>query len=604
MIRRSLTFIVTITLAGSLYAQEQKSVLRLAEEAYAREEYALAGALYQRQTSGKENKTPVALLMKMAHSYQEIGRFQEAAGYYQQIIARPDHPAAASFAYGETLRQLEQYDAAKQQYALFSSSNADSIKLKEIAIHGCDSAAIWVKATSPLQLQPVKTLNTSGSDLVSSIVNKRLVLLSNGYRRLLLSGNREAHPATDGRTQQPFYKAYTYQQYTNGNGTMYLEELLPKLFDKYDYHVGPVYMDQAEDVLYATINIQGKNVQYTGKGPVNGVRLLQIWQSVKTDGKWSEPVLLPGINVAGYSSSHAVLNAAGNILYFVSDRPGGLGQTDIWFCEKQADGTWSSPVNCGDKINTIAAETFPTVNEEGVLYFSSKGHAGLGGYDIFRVKGEKANWGTSENLKAPFNSGADEIGFVLQQNGTEGYLSSNKQGGAGSDDIYYFNDADLLNKLNGIQTPGLITHNNQPLVREEAKPGKVTGPRQLTAEEQADKQSLEQFKFLYDYNSSRLSAESRQTLGKVAEILTKHPDWKLVVLSFADNRGSDQYNTDLSAQRCFSAIEYLVQKGLDPKRFYYANKGESEPVNKCKDGVPCDEEEYHQNRRSELQVMW
>lgn len=593
-----------MTLAGGLYAQEQKSVLRLADEAYAREEYALAGALYQRQTSGKEKKSPVTLLMKIAHSYQEIGRFQEAAGYYQQIIARPDHPAAASFAYGETLRQLEQYDAAKQQYAAFSTGNADSIQLKEIAIRSCDSAAIWKKASSPLLLRPVKALNTSSSDLVSSIVNKRLVLLSNGYRSLLLNGSREAHPETDRRTQQAFYKAYSYQQYANGNGTMYMEELLPKLFDQYDYHIGPVYMNQAEDVLYATINIQGKNVQYTGKGPVNGVRQLQIYQSAKTDGNWSKPVLLPGINIAGYSSSHAVLNAAGNIFYFVSDRPGGLGQTDIWYCEKQADGTWSAAVNCGDKINTIAAETFPTVNEDGVLYFSSKGHAGLGGYDIFRVKGEKANWGTPENLKTPFNSGADEIGFVLQNSGTEGYLSSNKQGGAGSDDIYYFNDADLLNRLNGIQTPAVITHNNQPVVREETKPGNITAPRQLSAEEQADKQTLEQFKFFYDYNSTSLLTESRKTLDKVAEILARHPGWKLVVLSFADNRGTDQYNTDLSAQRCFSAIEYLVQKGLDNKRFYYANKGESDPVNKCKDGVPCNEEEYRENRRSELQVIW
>ncbi|SIN76841.1 OmpA family protein [Chitinophaga niabensis] len=601
MIRRSLTFIATITLAGSLQAQEQKSVLRLAEEAYAREEYALAGALYQRQTSGKENKTPVALLMKMAHSYQEIGRFQEAAGYYQQIIARPDHPTAASFAYGETLRQLEQYEAAKQQYALFTTSNADSIQLKEIAIRSCDSAAIWIKAPSPLQLQPLKTLNTSGSDLVSSIVNRKLVLMSNGYRRLVLNGNRETNPATDRRTQQPFYKAYVYQQYAQGNGTMYLEELLPKVFGKYDYHIGPVYLNKSEDTLYATINIQGKNVQYTGKGPVNGVRQLQLYLSVKTNDKWSELVLLPGINIAGYSSSHAVLNTGGNILYFVSDRPGGLGQTDIWYCEKQADGNWSTPLNCGDKINTIAAETFPTVNEEGALYFSSKGHAGFGGYDIYRVKGERTNWGTPENMKAPFNSGADDIGFVLKNNGPEGYLSSNKPGGMGSDDIYSFVATDLFNSINGIKAPDVI-RNNEP--KDTKPPVTVTGPRKLTAAEEADKQKLEQLKFLYDYNSADLLTESQQMLDNVAEIMARHPDWKLVVLSFADNRGTDQYNNDLSARRCFSSIEYLAQKGIDQKRIYYANKGESEPVNKCKDGVPCNEEEHRQNRRTELQVMW
>ncbi|MRG44600.1 OmpA family protein [Chitinophaga sp. SYP-B3965] len=601
MIRRSLTFIMIIALTGSMYAQEQKSVLQLAEEAYAREEYAVAGALYQRQA---RSKTPVALLMKMAHSYQEIGRFEEAAGFYQQIIARPDHPAAAYFACGETLRQLEQYDSARQQYALFSTSNADSMKLKEIALRGCDSAAVWMKTPVSLQLKPLKALNTSGSDIVSSFTNNRLLLLSNGYRRLLLNGNREALPQTDKRTEQPYYKAYVYQQYAQGNGTMYLEELLPALFDEYDYHIGPVYMNKAEDTLYATINIQGKNIPYTGKGAVNGIRQLQIYQAVKTDGKWSKLALMPGINAVGYSSSHAVLNARGNILYFVSNRSGGLGETDIWYCEKQADGSWGTPMNCGEKINTIAAETFPTINEDGVLYFSSKGYAGLGGYDIYRVKGEKNSWETPENLKAPFNSGADDISFVLKNNGQEGYLASNKQGGMGSDDIYYFTDTDLFNRLNGINTPGVIDHstaNNTPGGETvNTRPGQQ---RQLTTEEETDKRNLEDLKLLYNYNSAGLLAESQQVLDKVAETMMRHPNWKLVVLSFADNRGTDQYNTDLSALRCFSVIEYLAKKGIDPKRLYYANKGESEPVNRCKDGVPCDEEEYQQNRRSKLEVI-
>lgn len=587
-----------MTLAGSLYAQEQKSVLQLAEEAYAREEYAVAGALYKRQARSKGDKTPVALLMKLAHSYREIGYFNEAAGFYQQIIARADRPSAAYFAYGETLRQLEQYDAARQQYALFNTTNADSLKLKEIALRGCDSAAVWKPL--PLQLQPVKALNTSGSDLVSGIIGQDMLLMSTGHRA---SG---PNPDKDKRTQRPYYKAYAYRQNTQGNPVMYLEELVPEQLDKYDYHVGPVCMSDGEDTLYATVNIQGKHVPVTGKGPVNGVRQLQIYQSIKTDGKWGKMTLLPGINVAGHSSSHAVLNRGGNILYFVSDRPGGFGQTDLWYCEKQADGSWGTPVNCGEKINTIAAETFPTVNEGGILYFSSKGYAGLGGYDIYRVKGEKTNWETPENMKAPFNSGADDIGLVLKDNGYEGYLASNKQGGTGSDDIYYFMDRDYYNRVNHIVVPptSVIDRGTKPPAIPSTGTTGKTGTRQLTAEEEADKRLLEQLKFLYDYNSARLLAESRQILDQAAEVLKRRPDWKVVVASFADSRGTDQYNTDLSALRCFSVIAYLADKGIDPKRLYYANKGELEPVNRCKDGVPCSEEEYRQNRRSELRVRF
>src|SRR5688572_4605697 len=116
MIRRSLTISLLMLLAGSLQAQEQKTIAQLAEEAYAREEYAVAGALYKRQARAKGDKTPVALLMKMARSYQEIGFFKEAADVYRQVTAKPGHPSSAYFAYGEALRQLEQYDSARQQY--------------------------------------------------------------------------------------------------------------------------------------------------------------------------------------------------------------------------------------------------------------------------------------------------------------------------------------------------------------------------------------------------------------------------------------------------------------------------------------------------------
>ncbi len=604
MIRRTFIFILPILLnAYNVYSQEQKSVLQLAGEAYARQEYAVAGALYNRIARSKGDKMPADQWMKMARSYQETGNFKEAAAYYQQIIARPDAPSSAHFAYGEALRQLGQYDAAKQQYALFSATSADSLKLKDIALQSCDSAMVWEKQAANVQLKPLKELNTPGSDLVSGVVQKGLLLMSNGYRELSLNGGSESNPRTDKRTGQPYYKAYLYQQYTQGNANMYLQELLPALLGDYDYHIGPVCLNKTEDTLYATINIQGKDIPVTAKGPANGVRQLQIYQSVKKDGKWQPLALLPGINLAGYSSSHAVLSTSGDVLYFVSDRPGGQGSTDLWYSEKQADGSWGSPVNCGDKVNTVAAETFPTVNEDGILYFSSKGYAGLGGYDIYRVKGGKADWDTPENMKVPFNSGADDIGLILKRNGYEGYLASNKPGGMGKDDIYYFTDPDFFNRVNNIPREQVITdHTAPPATRPDEQPRPVG--KTHTAEEETDKRELEQLKFYYDYNSISLLTESRRILDHVAATLQRHPDWKIVIASFADSRGPDQYNTDLSALRCYAVIDYLVTKGIDPTRLYYSNKGEREPVNGCKDGVPCREEEYKQNRRSELQVKW
>jgi len=598
--KRSLTIALFILLPAALYSQEQKSVPQLAEEAYAREEYAVAGALYGRMARSKKDKLPVEQWMKLARSYQEIGYLKEAAGYYQHIISRPDCPPAAYFGYGEVLRQQEQYEAARQQYSRFTSTNADSLQLKAVALQSCDSAIAWAAHPARVQLKPLKELNTPGSDLVNGTVEKGLLLMSNGYL--------DAGPAADRRTEEPYYKAYVYRQYTQGNGNMYLQELLPSLLGEYRYHIGPVCLSRNEDTLYATVNMQGKDIPGDRKGPVNGIRRLQLFQSIKKDGQWSPLAPMEGLNMEGYASSHAVLNSSGDVLYFISNRPGGQGQMDIWYCEKQADGNWGTPVNCGNRINTPADETFPTVNGDGILYFSSKGHTGMGGYDIYRAKGAKRNWEDPQNMKAPINSGADEIGLVLNRNGYEGYLASNKPGGQGRDDIYYFTDPDYFNRLNG-------DNNNAGNRPGAGADGPVTGPgrgqqppavveRKLTAEEEKDLRELERLQFHYDYNSAALLTDSRQLLDRVAAVLKRHPDWKLLILSFADSRGSSQYNIDLSALRCYAVIDYLAGKGIDPGRLYYNNMGEQDPVNGCLDGVPCSEPEYRQNRRSELKVRW
>jgi outer membrane protein OmpA-like peptidoglycan-associated protein len=201
-------------------------------------------------------------------------------------------------------------------------------------------------------------------------------------------------------------------------------------------------------------------------------------------------------------------------------------------------------------------------------------------------------------MKLPFNSGGDDISLVLESNGSKGYLSSNKEGGRGMDDIYCFDYPGSFNR------PDPVTADNNGPAAPPATP--VTAARQPTAEEEADKQQLEQLHFYYDFNSARLLTESRQILETVVEVLQRNPDWKIMVLSYADCRGSDQYNTDLSALRCFSVIEYLAGKGIRPARIYYSNKGEKYPVNgcNCDNNKPCSEEEYKQNRRSELKVIW
>lgn len=165
---------------------------------------------------------------------------------------------------------------------------------------------------------------------------------------------------------------------------------------------------------------------------------LALFYSVKNaEGKWTELKPFAYNNVSKYSVGHAALNNDGSVLYFASDRPGGYGKTDIWYCIKQANGEWQEPQNCGPLVNTEEEEAFPTVGTSGQLFFSSKGLAGMGGFDIFVTSGNGAVWQTPQNLKPPFNSPYDDFYLTLSADGS-GYLSSNRAAGKGSDDIYSF----------------------------------------------------------------------------------------------------------------------------------------------------------------------
>ena len=165
-----------------------------------------------------------------------------------------------------------------------------------------------------------------------------------------------------------------------------------------NYHTGPIELNGTEDTEYVTVT--------TSISPK-------------------------------YSIGHATLTANGNIIYFSSDMPGVVGGSDIWFCEKQNDGTWGAPKNCGININTVEEEAFPRMGNDDQLYYSSKGKVGMGGYDIFVSQGKMTYWTEAENLKSPINSTSDDF-YLTTKDGLTGYLSSNREGGAGSDDIFSF----------------------------------------------------------------------------------------------------------------------------------------------------------------------
>ncbi len=214
-------------------------------------------------------------------------------------------------------------------------------------------------------------------------------------------------------------------------------------------HEGPVTFDRQGKVLYFTSN-NINNV--TQDDNAKGVAHLKIYEARKGTQDWNEVKEL-SFNSNDYDCAHPTLSADGRKLYFTSNMPGGFGGMDLYFAEKIGNG-WSNPINLGKDINTKGNELFPFMHSSGNLFFSSNGYQGAGGLDLFMIDIGSRKWGKVTNLGQPFNSPSDDLGLILNPEGTKGYFSSSREGGTGKDDIYMFEAAD---GIWGRTTPSLLS---------------------------------------------------------------------------------------------------------------------------------------------------
>ena len=198
-------------------------------------------------------------------------------------------------------------------------------------------------------------------------------------------------------------------------------------------HEGPVTFSRDYQTMYFTRNNTKKGLR---KADSKGVTRLKIYSGQRGSEDWENIVELP-FNSDEYSVAHPTLSSNGDNLFFASDMPGGFGGMDLYVVSK-VDDVWGNPVNLGSTINTAANEAFPFIHTSGTLFFSSDGHDTMGGLDLFLANGVDADWREVINLGPQYNSGYDDLGIILDPDGTSGYFSSNRSGGNGKDDIYRF----------------------------------------------------------------------------------------------------------------------------------------------------------------------
>lgn len=386
----------------------------------------------------------------------------------------------------------------------------------------------------------------------------------------------------------------------------------------------------------------------------DGINNLKIFSAELVNGVWTN---IKGVhfNNDEYSVGHPSVSSDGKKLYFTSDMPGGIGGADIYVVAINEDGTLGTPKNMGNIVNTEGNEMFPFIHNEGTLFFSSDGHVGFGLLDIFAtIEDENNSVVNILNLGEPINSLKDDFSYYLSEEGFDGYISSNREGGVGDDDIYkftripplmlkgqIFDDANnepivdakvVLKDANGEEIAYFITEANgyyEHIVDRDANftlEGSKEKYTSLTKEFNSfnlDKEKelvvnlnvglkpiedvvlLADLEIIYfDLDKSNIRPDAALELDKVVALMNKYPGMVIRLESHTDSRANDDYNIRLSNRRAKSTYEYIISNGIDASRITeYKGFGETQLVNKCSNGVKCSKEEHQLNRRTEFVII-
>ncbi len=424
--------------------QDQKGILAAADEAFIKYEYANAAKLYEKLVE-RNNKNLYAI-SRLAYSFKSMNKFDDAEKYYQMAISLPGVVASDWLFYGDILKNNGKYAAAKEIYKEYQQ-RSDSVNVINKII-GCDSALSWMKHPDGYSIENMAYINTSKSDwgAVYNPTTNSMVFVSDSLRNTKKNFFQKTFNETIyGWTDNYFQKVYAVSSNKDDAFSNRIHEIDPNV-NSFDYHTGPVVFSQNYDSIYFTVTHPGidpvlkEKADKKKKGIVVNFttnRLEMYLSTLNKSGQWNKPEPFPYNNPSSYSVGHAALSTDGKVLYFTSDMPGGIGGLDIWYCERLITGNWGLPKNCGININTKDDEAFPVIAPNANLYFASKGHVGMGGYDLFVAAGEKNKWTKPINMGYPLNSPADDF-YYYAKDDSSGFFASNRKGGMGGDDIYQF----------------------------------------------------------------------------------------------------------------------------------------------------------------------
>lgn len=567
---------------------------------------------------------------QLGDCYYNVFNSKEAEKWYAKAV-ESQQDAETYFRYAQMLKANTRYDEANIQMRKFANLAPNDQRTKFVTV----DAAYVTKLLNSTKLFDLKSIemNSKYSDF-------------GGYLKdnvVYFTSARNTDRKSDNWNEQPYLDIYK-SDYSNGT---IAKEATPVADLNTKHHEGTVTISADGNTMYFTRESFFENefdkVKNVSNNKNRKVSKNYIYQAKKVDGKWGSITSL-SLNNVKHNCASPSLTKDGKTLYFSSDMEGTVGKSDIWKVAISTDGTLGTPENLGKNINTEGAEQFPFIADDNTLYFSSNGRNGLGGLDVYQFNSKNPE---PVNLGAPVNSEKDDFAFTFNQEQKVAFLSSNRDGGAGDDDIYMASPiclVDLTVLVKDIKSGTIVSDAKVSVVDENNKllgtgfsnvmgktlfqaecdktysiniqkdgykdqifelgksKGEVTINADLTPVEAVVTETeviLSDVNF--EYNKFNITQSGAFELDKLIEVLNKNTEMVIYCKAHTDSRGNDKYNMKLSERRAKSTLQYVLSKGIARERITAEGFGESAPKEICGDN--CTEEQHAKNRRSEFIIV-
>ena len=652
--KKILTLLI-VALFGLSSNFAQNNSTKKADKLFDRLEYVKAAEEYLKLA---EKSSDNYVIGRLADAYYNIFNTKDAEKWYAKIVN--DNPdAEIVFRYSEMLKANGKYKESNVWMSKFSEMKP--YDTRAIAFRNTPNYLDKIiKKGKRFNVQNLKDVNTVSSDFGAFTFDNALYLTSG--RKQIGSKNKkyDNYSADEEYVLDVFKYDVINDVYINENP---LEAINTK------YHEGIIAFSPSGDTMYFARETYYSKSYYKDSIVKNGstneqISVINLYRATRCTKKeitwknngncnfnkgWNVSEL--EINSAYYSMKNPALSCDGKTLYFSSDMPGGFGNYDIYKSEIKEDGGLGKPINLGQQINTEEQEVFPHMCCDDTLYFSSNGHLGLGGLDVFYSKNVDGKWSNVRNVGLPVNSNSDDFAFKMGEDCTNGFVSSNRSGGLGSDDVYAVkkikplcdillesivvdsktdlpidaaltsikDNTGIINNSKETSQDGLVDYmfecedEIQLLVSKEGYESKMIDIKLLDIDPPLLKIKLDPIKELiieekivlnpiyFEFDKANITNQAAFELDKLVAIMMEYPDMIIRVESYTDSRGPASYNKFLSDKRAKSTAQYVISKGIDENRISGVGMGEEDPKIDCTSG--CSKDDHAKNRRSEFIIV-